>query len=356
VSRILTLQRQARELGRLRNGYTEGKRPVKSETWVVTSHAEHYVEAAAAEWGGTVEPWQPQGGGAPQFRVITETSSLDAILPPGDPLSQTFELWSGGGCQRRCDGVTEFLSDSPCMCEGLADRRAEASAGKACKETTRLNVILPSMPDLGVWRMETHSFWAANEVAAAVDLIIAATGGRAAVPIRLRLEPRQVKRAGEQLKKFIVPVVEIRGATAGQLLSGSADLTQLASAPALGNGSAPALAAGNGNGRDWLAEAKTAKTVDALRDLYREATQAGAPDEVRAFITERGAEVAAAANASTTHDPDELWALIVAAAPVEWSTQRLEEEFAAATDGTFPGSASAEELQAFLHGLKAGAS
>src|SRR4051812_15443554 len=98
-SRIATLQMQARELGRLRTGVyvkpDKGKgHPTRSRTWIFTSPAEHYVEAASAEWGGAVEKWQPQGNGAQQFRVITEAVAIDAILPPGDPLSQSLELWS----------------------------------------------------------------------------------------------------------------------------------------------------------------------------------------------------------------------------------------------------------------------
>src|SRR5689334_4731578 len=114
-SRIITIQRQARELGRLRTGTFNGRYPERSSTWIVSSHAEHYVEAAAQIWGGTPEKWQPQGNGAAQFRVITQAVSLDAILPPGDPLSQSYESWSRGGCQRRCDGVSEELSGEPCL-------------------------------------------------------------------------------------------------------------------------------------------------------------------------------------------------------------------------------------------------
>ena len=120
-SRIRTLQLQARELGRLRTGTFEkpagGKgRPTRSKTWIVTSPAERYIEAAAAEWGGKVEKWQPQGNGAQQFRVVTEAVAIDAILPPRDSLMQAYEMWSAGGIARKCDGVDEALSDGPCQC------------------------------------------------------------------------------------------------------------------------------------------------------------------------------------------------------------------------------------------------
>lgn len=353
AGRIITLQRQARELGRLRTGLTDGKRPVRSETWIVTSHAEHYVKAAAAEWGGTPEPWQPQGSGASQFRVITETACLDAILPPGDPLSQSYELWSRGGCQRRCDGMTEQLSDAPCLCTAEhGDAWHEKPKGEVCSAHTRLNVILPQMPDIGVWRMETGSFYAANEIAAHVDLIRNATRGEIAVPIRLRIEQRQ-RVADGKTKKFPVVAVELRGSTAGQLMAGTADLDALSSLP--GTSPAPALAAGNGNGRDWIIEADSATDVTVLRALWSTAKEAGASEEVLVHITERAAQLSAKSEPTTT-DVDELWAMVVAAAPVDWSTAQLEEKFAAATGGTFPGAADAAELQRFLDGLRSVAS
>lgn len=153
MSRIITLQRQARELGRLRTGYTDGKRPKRSETWVISSHSQDYIEAAASECGGNPEKWQPQGNGAAQWRVITTSSAIDAILPPGDPLSQAYEMWNKGGCARRCDGITESLTDSPCVCRSdFGEDFHEQPTGTVCNMTTRLNVMLPAMPDFGVWR------------------------------------------------------------------------------------------------------------------------------------------------------------------------------------------------------------
>lgn len=204
------------------------------------------------------------------------------------------------------------------------------------------------MPDIGVWRMETGSFYAANEIAAHVDLIRNATRGEIAVPIRLRMEQRQ-RVANGQTKKFPVVAVELRGPTAGQLMAGTANLDALSSLPTADR---PALTAG-GDGRDWFAEIAATTDLDVLRHLYEEARQANAPTEVGAAITSRAAEIsgAPAQGKASSADPDALWAQIVAAAPVDWTTTQLEEEFAAATDGTFPGSASAEELQAFLDRL-----
>ncbi|HSE05921.1 MAG TPA: hypothetical protein VLK35_17365 [Methylomirabilota bacterium] len=282
-SRIRTAQKQARELGRLRTGYSipsedpkKRPRPVKSKTWVLSSHSEHYVTAAASAWGGNVERWQPQGNGAPQFRVITEAEQLEAILPPGDPLSQANEMWNKGGCARRCDGETEQISRHPCLC--LAEHGPEwhllrqdlYTKDKVCAATSRLNVILPDMPDVGVWRVETHSWYAANELAGTVDMVLSGTGGKGLVPVTLRIEPR-TRVAGGKTKQFPVVVVEIRGVTTRQALTGP-----LPTAMALDPTGTRAVAAIEApKGRDWIAEARGALTSDDVRDLWMEAQREG---------------------------------------------------------------------------------
>src|SRR5690606_9474747 len=111
------------------------------------------LDRVAAKYGGTVNEWTPDGGAA-QFEVITETTRMPIHVPP-QPVSQYFELWSGGGCQRRCDGVTELLKDRPCICGPDPEQRS-------CKPTTRLNVVLSEIEGVGVWRLESHGYYAAS--------------------------------------------------------------------------------------------------------------------------------------------------------------------------------------------------
>lgn len=312
-SRILTLQRQARELGRLRTGWSvpsdkpNGRpRPVKSKTWVLTSHAEHYASAAAEAWGGKVERWQPQGNGAQQFRVITERQSIDALLPPGDPLSQYNEMWSAGGCQRRCDGQTEQISRQPCLCVArFGEEWHLQKKGTVCAATSRLNVILPDMPDLGVWRAETHSFYAANEWSGTVDMALTGTGGQGMVPVSLRIEPR-TRVAGGQTKHFPVVVVEIRGITPRQALSGPLT-TALALDPSGAAAGRLALESGPSDRPDYLALAQAALTSDDVADVYRQAFAArDLNDELIASLKEIADRLKAEeAAASRPPEPDE---------------------------------------------------
>jgi hypothetical protein len=370
-SRIITLQRQARELGRLRNGYTDHSgtkpRPVKSKTWIITSHAEHYVTAAADIWGGTPEQWQPLGNGAQQWRVVTDAPTLDAILPPGDPLSQCYESWSKGGAQRRCDGMTETLSDSPCVCRAQwgDDFHEIAPREAACKVTTRLNVILPEMPDIGAWRVETHSYYAANEMAAAVDVIKGSIGTDALIPISLRIEQR-TRVAQGKTKQFPVIAVELRGATAGQILAGAAPV-------AVEGGKRAALAAG---GPAYVELIRAAASRDEVLLIWEQAKQAAVPNakEIEAAAKARVQELLdqVADEAGEPDDaeesdedtappppapnktPDELWADIVNAAGEAWTTSALRDAFAERNQGEDPSTASAEQLNAFLWDLTNG--
>lgn len=231
-SRIVTLQRQLRELGRIRIGYSEpytkdGKttqRPVRSRTFVLTSPNPAYLTTAAERYGGTAEQWQPLGQGGPEYRLITESPTLDAVLPPGDPVTQAYELWNRGGCVRRCDGETDTLSRRSCLCRAeYGEEWYLLPPTKVCRPQTRINFFL-GLPDIGYWRLDTKSFYAAMELTATVDLIKASiaakTGGaNVGVRVRLRIDPRERVVAG-RIKRFPVVVIELADATTIDILSG----------------------------------------------------------------------------------------------------------------------------------------
>lgn len=208
---ILTLQRRLRELGRIRTGVRVASgngrsRPAKLETFRLTSASRELLDAAAEIYGGEVRAW-PEGDG---WELITAVDALDIVIPPGESMTQYYELWSGGGCQRRCDGVTELLTMEPCLCPSDQDeRRTLAADGRACKPTTRLNVILPLVPDMGVWRLESHGYYAAVELAGTAEFLARATAEGRLIPARLRLDQREAKRPNQPVMRYAVPVIEL---------------------------------------------------------------------------------------------------------------------------------------------------
>jgi hypothetical protein len=207
MPRVIDIQRRHMELGRIRMGEKGAKgQPSRLETWRLTSASRDLLDSAAAVYGGTVEEWKdaPDKG---YWQLTTDTAVLDVIVPPGDPYSQFYELWTGGGCKRRCNGSRELLSDSPCKCD---------PEERECKITTRINVMLPRIAGLGVWRLESHGYYAAAELPDQLDLLQQISGGRMVSGL-LRIEQRSSKRDG-RTNRYPVPVLDLPNVTLGSLI------------------------------------------------------------------------------------------------------------------------------------------
>lgn len=229
----LMLQRQFRELGRIRTGeqvITKGKRhPVRLATFRITSGRRDLLEAAAAIYGGEVQPW-PEAPDGDAWQLTTRTDTLDIVIPPGNPVSQWMELYAGGGCLRRCDGVTELLTRKPCLCPKDVPTRIElAGKGEACKPTTRLPVILPRLPDLGIWLATSHSFYAASELAGTAELLVATAQrtGRM-VEAELWIDPRSKKKPGQGKQEFNVLAIRVPVGFNGLLAAAGQAAAQIA--------------------------------------------------------------------------------------------------------------------------------
>jgi hypothetical protein len=237
---LLDIQRRAAQLGRIRIGQqvATGRvdkngnpilRPSRLETFRLTTPSRATADEVARLLGGTVHPFE-HARTAGQWEVVTDLSSLPVMVPPVGALSQDYELWTAAGCVRRCDSVTDRVSGQPCLCPSDPQRRQEmAQNGGACKAVTRLNVMLPDLPGLGLWRIDTHSYYAAVELGGVAPLLEEAAAQGVSVPAELAIEQREVRRPGQKPKHFPVPVLRV--------------LTTLRQMAAIGQGQRPTLAA-----------------------------------------------------------------------------------------------------------------
>jgi hypothetical protein len=262
---ILDIQRRGQQIGRIRIGeqvaiLKDGKdtgrtRPARRETFRLTTGSRHEADAIAALLGGTPRPWNGQ------WEVPTDATEINVMVPPRDQvISQNYEMWTAGGCQRRCDSQHEQVSGGPCLCPHAADpsdaeeveraalRRAEMAKmnpPRACGLVTRLNVMIPDLPGLGVFRLDTGSYYAAVEIGDAAALLQAARDRGLFLPAVLRIDHRQ-RVAGGQTKKFPVPVLEILATfrqIAGGELEAAGIAAQLPPAPGAGRAAITAGAA-----------------------------------------------------------------------------------------------------------------
>ena len=223
---MLREQRRTYEVGRIRIGVQvpiankPGKtRPAKLGVFRFTSRDETAIRAVAELYGGEPRQWAD----APtddQWEVITTEREIGVTVPPGpQSVSQWMEMWSGGGCARRCDGEREQTRGVPCLCPSDQAERGElASRGEACKPTTRVSLVLPDVPGLGVWRLESHGWNAAHELGGTAEFLAAVREAGAWVPAVLRLEKRKSV-SGGKAREFAVPVLTLRH-TVRQMLEG----------------------------------------------------------------------------------------------------------------------------------------
>jgi len=280
---IIGLQQQQTEVGRIRLGVkvatsNGGSRPAKIDTLRFTSPRRDLIERVAELYGGKAEPWQPLKGNS-QWQVITTSTEVPVMVPPQDPgQSQWLEMWSKGGCLRRCDGKTEKISGEPCLCDPDPQERD-------CKMHTRIRVLLEEVPGIGVWRVDTGSYYAAIELPSVANILAQANG---MIPGKLILDQRTVTRNGKT-HNFVVPVLDIAEFTPAELLSGKVpELAATRRAEAIDNRSRVAIAAGP----DYTSLLLAVNTIGALTDLWKEAKQAGlGTPELRADFDERAAKI-----------------------------------------------------------------
>ncbi len=225
MSPIIDLQRTLAPAGRIRIGEqvpsSNGKtRPKKLSTFRFTSPNRRAIDGVAQLYGGDPHPWEdaPTEG---QWEVYTPASEIPIVVPPERmSFSQWYELWSAGGCQRRCTGAVMEPEGSTCICN---------PENRECEIHTRLSVMLAQLPGIGLWRLDTKGYYASTELGGSFEMaeILVSSLGRSVLPGTLRLEERVVKRGGKTLK-FAVPILDFE-VDMGALALGKAPVAALAS-------------------------------------------------------------------------------------------------------------------------------
>ena len=207
---ILRHQRRGQQIGRLRIGSrwpSQGRQGHRQDaareldTFRFTTGSRATAAAIADLYGGEIRDWSGE------YEVITGQSEIGVQVPPRDNvISQGYEMWNKGGCIRRCDSEREEISGGPCLCPHAEDpddaeecgraalERAELAKRnppQACKLVTRISVQIPDLPGLGIFRLDTGSYYAAVEIGDAAALMQVARDHGVFLPAILRIEQRQ---------------------------------------------------------------------------------------------------------------------------------------------------------------------
>jgi len=383
----IVLQRRHAELGRIRLGYKKaitkrdgepGTAPVKLQTFRFTSPSERYIRDLATLYGGEAREWDNDGKA--EWEVYSEAKSIPVIVVKGG-LSQYLEHWSGGGCQRRCDGEHELIKDRDCICD---------PADRLCKPTTRLSAMLPELEALGVWRLESKGWNSAAEIPAVAEL---AQFVGDLVPAHLNLVERRSVRDGKT-SRFVVPVLDLQIGTQRlkELVAERSGMKAIEGSEADQPAAIEAAGAGGDAYSSHFAQVAAAGSLDDLSVVWEEARQANLVgtsstasarrEEFTAAFRKRASEVkdspggapdgeeagASPSPASSSPQPDAdgvYPARVIEDAEVVWehivkvggdrdmTLADIEDDFARQMGGLSSADASAEELDAYLKILTA---
>lgn len=195
------------ELVQTSNGRT---RPASRGTFRFTSSDVVALEQLAAMYGGRVQPWSDPRVPEGLHELCTDAAEMAVLLTP-EPLTASYELWTGAGCARRCDGRRATVYDepgdhpdgvdAPCVCT--------ATGHTECALVTRVELLLEHVRFAGSWVLRTASIFAAVELPAVVELAHR-IHGPGLVPAVLRIAQRRSVVQGE-VKRYTVPMLALTG-------------------------------------------------------------------------------------------------------------------------------------------------
>lgn len=140
--------------------------------------------------------------------------SVDVMFPVADRdiyFSQWYKAY-GSGTGKICQGdgqiATKVDTQTGEMIEiGCDPDECPLYAKKHCRRQASLQFLLPKVPGLGVWQLDTTSFHSIVNLNSALDFITAVAGRAHMIPLQLIVRPQEVAPDG---KKKVVYVLDLR--------------------------------------------------------------------------------------------------------------------------------------------------
>lgn len=327
--------------GRRNNKGEEITKPNKLDRFRVTTPYQNAAEAIAALYGGDITTWQSPRG--PEFEVLTTSQALP-VLVPRQRIDPNYEMWGKNLRQRLCDGGTERLRDTPCLCTQWDNHQHKYRDGvcgicgvsqrwtgephthdydmgtcvtcgchRPCKPTTRLSLLLKGVPGAGIFKLESHGFNAASELpalAGVIETIDAPLPGILGMRYEKTSKISMIDgRETVRVREYYVPEIRFDWVVPEALFSrtalAEASRTALEKPVLLALGAKPECEPLTLE--DVLHVALAATTVEALRELWKKAGTAGLLDEsLKRTLTRRREELARAPSPSTQPDATEV--------------------------------------------------
>lgn len=160
----------------------------------------------------------------PEVQAIygEKPKKLDVIIPLEDEeiwASQYYRQYSrsrglickgdGIACHRMLDEATGKIAGRETLAVAWADgieclgQECPDYKGKACQEVMNLQFILPKVPGLGIWQIDTGSIHSIMNINNCATMIRAMCGRVSWIPLTLTLEPTEVNNPDDGKKKTV---------------------------------------------------------------------------------------------------------------------------------------------------------
>ncbi|MBC7340921.1 MAG: hypothetical protein H5U02_00445 [Clostridia bacterium] len=138
--------------------------------------------------------------------------ALDVMFPTNDP-EQIFPQYyrrygSGTGliCKGDGESAMEIDRETGEMREiECVPAECEWAKKQHCRPVGTLRFLLPKVPGIGVWQIDTSSYHSIVNLNSAIEMVRLLTGGRIAmIPLRLVIRPKEVQVEGKKKVVFVM--------------------------------------------------------------------------------------------------------------------------------------------------------
>ncbi|MET0039925.1 MAG: hypothetical protein ABW041_07275 [Dehalococcoides mccartyi] len=120
-------------------------------------------------------------------------SNLRGLVCKGDGEISTRLIDTATGDFASRDSKETMMKDLPCTGRDCPQYQA-----KKCKEVMNLQFLLPSVPGLGIWQLDTGSINSIITLNSAIELVRGVCGRVSMIPLTLAIEPREVTAEGKK--------------------------------------------------------------------------------------------------------------------------------------------------------------
>ncbi|AII58080.1 hypothetical protein ASJ33_05450 [Dehalococcoides mccartyi] len=120
-------------------------------------------------------------------------SNLRGLVCKGDGEISTRLIDTATGDFAGRDSKETVMKDLPCTGRDCSQYQA-----KKCKEVMNLLFLLPSVPGLGIWQLDTGSINSIITLNSAIELVRGVCGRVSMIPLTLAIEPREVTAEGKK--------------------------------------------------------------------------------------------------------------------------------------------------------------